>query len=64
MVEDAVSRCFQCQLTTVEHKQEPVKPSEIPETAWYTVSVDYGGPYPDGLYNLVVMDRRTRFPAV
>ena len=41
MVEDAVSICFQCQLTTVEHKQEPIKPSEIPETAWHTVSVDH-----------------------
>ncbi|MEW8584399.1 MAG: RNase H-like domain-containing protein, partial [Candidatus Thiodiazotropha sp.] len=64
MVEDAISRCFQCQLTTVEHKQEPIKPSEIPDSAWHTVSVDYGGPYPDGHYNLVVIDKRTRFPAV
>ena len=44
MVEDAVSRCYQCQVTTPEHKQEPVKPSEIPETAWHTLSVDFGGP--------------------
>ena len=44
MVEDAVSRFSQCQLTTVEHKQEPVKPSEIPETAWHIVSVNYRGP--------------------
>ena len=64
MVEDTISRCPQCQLTTVEHKQEPVKPTEIPHSAWHTLSIDYGGPYPDGHYNLVVIDKRTRFPAV
>ena len=64
MVEDAVSRCYQCQVATPEHKQEPVKPSEIPETAWHTLSVDFGGPYPDGHYNLVVIDKRTKFPVV
>ena len=31
MVEEAVSRCFQCQIATADSKQEPVKPSEIPE---------------------------------
>ena len=36
MVEDAISKCYQCQLCTVEHKQEPVKPSEIPDIAWHT----------------------------
>ena len=64
MVEDAISRCFQCQLATVENKQEPVKPTEIPHSAWHTLSIDYGGPYPDGHYNLVAIDKRTRFPAV
>ena len=64
MVEDAISKCYQCQLCTVEHRQEPVKPSEIPDVAWHKLSVDFGGPYPDGHYNLVVIDKRTRFPAV
>lgn len=64
MVENVISKCYQCQISTVEHKQEPVKPSEIPATAWHTVSVDFGGPYPDGHYNLLVIDKRTRFPVV
>ena len=64
MVEDYISRCYQCQIATVEHRQEPVKPSTIPDTAWDTVSIDFGGPYPDGHYNLVVIDKRTRFPVV
>ena len=33
MVEDTVSRCIQCQICTADSKQEPVKPTEIPETA-------------------------------
>ena len=36
----------------------------IPEQAWDTVSVDFGGPYPDEHYNLVVIDKRTRYPGV
>jgi hypothetical protein len=31
---------------------------------WEVVSVDFGGPYPDGHYNLVVIDKRTRYPEV
>ena len=37
---------------------------EIPEKPWQVVSVDFGGPYPDGHYNLVVIDKRTRYPEV
>ena len=59
-----VTKCYQCQIATPEYRQEPVKPSEIPETEWHTLSADFGGPYPDGHYNLVVIDKRTRFPVV
>ena len=64
MVEDAVSKCFECQICNTEHRQEPVKPSEIPETAWHTLSVVFGGPYTDGHFNLVIIDKRTRFLVV
>ena len=64
MVEDIVSKCYECQICTAEHRQELVKPSDIPETAWHTLSVDFGGPYPDGHYNLVIIDKRTRFPVI
>ena len=57
-----ITRCYQCQISNTDNKQEPVKPSEIPEIAWHTL--DFGGPYPDGHYNLVVIDKRTRFPPV
>lgn len=38
--------------------------TEIQENPWEVVSVDFGGPYPDGHYNLVVIDKRTRYPEV
>ena len=38
--------------------------TEIPEKPWQVVSVDFGGPYADGNYNLVVIDKRTRYPEV
>ena len=64
MVEDMVSKCYECQICTAENRQEPVKPSDIPETAWHTLSVHFGGPYRDGHYNLVIIDKRTRFPVI
>ena len=36
----------------------------VPEKPWEIVAVDFGGPYPDGHYNLVAVDKRTRYPEV
>ena len=47
MVEQLVGQCYECQVTTREHRQEPLKMTEIPEKPWQVVSVDFGGPYPD-----------------
>ena len=64
MTEGIVGQCYECQLTTKQHRQEPVKMSKILEKPWEVVFVDFGGPYPDGYYNLVVIDKRTRYPEV
>ena len=56
--------CFDCAVATRERRQEPIKPSEIPREAWHTIAVDYGGAYPDGHYNLVMIDKRSRYPVV
>lgn len=64
MVGNAVTRCYRCQISTPKNKQELVKPSEIPQTSWNNLSVDFGGLYPDGYYNLVVINKRTRFPVI
>ena len=63
-VELVVGQCYECQVTTLHHDREPLKMTKIPEKPWQTVSVDFGGPYPDGHYNLVIIDKRTRYPEV
>ena len=64
MVEQVVVQCFECQVTTKQHQQEPVRPTVIPEKPWDVIAVDFGGPYPDGHYNLVAINKRTRYPEV
>lgn len=43
-----------------QKSNEPVKMTKIPEKPWQVVSVDY----PDGHYNLVITDKKTRYPEV
>ena len=62
MTENIVENCYECQHTTKQHRQEPVSTTEIPEKPWEVVSVDFRVPYPYGQYNLVVIDKRTRYP--
>ena len=64
MIEHTVGQRYECKITTRQAKEEPVKPSVIPEKPWEIVAADFGGPYPDGHYNLVVVDKRTRYPEV
>ena len=47
---------------TKEKREEPIKVTNIPSHPWDTVSIDHGGKYPDGHYNLVLIDRRNRYP--
>ena len=64
MIDTAIDQCYECQVATRDSKEEPIKVSEIPSQQWHTVSVDHAGPYPDGHHNLVVIDKRTRYPVV
>ena len=63
LVDEIVGQCYECQITTKQHVREPLK-MEIPEKPWKVVSLDFGGPYPDRHYNLVVVNKRTRYPDV
>ena len=54
----------ECQVATKENRKKPIKVSNIPNQPWYTVSTDNDGPYPDGQCNLVLIDKRTRYPVV
>jgi hypothetical protein len=60
-VEQIIGDCFECKVTTKQHNQEPVKPTVIPDKPWDVIAVDFGGPYPDGHYNLVAIYKRTRY---
>ncbi|XP_064622622.1 uncharacterized protein K02A2.6-like [Lineus longissimus] len=62
ITEQIIGQCMERQVTTKSHRQEPVKMTEIPKKPWEAVATDFGGPYPDGHYNLVVIDKRSRYP--
>jgi transposase InsO family protein len=64
MVEQIIGDCFECKVTMKQYNQEPVKPTVIPEKPWDVIAVDFGGPYPDCHYNLVAIDKRTRYSEV
>ena len=64
MVESLIEQCFECQVATKQHTEEPIKPTTIPQKPWEEIAIDFGGPYPDGHYNLVAIDKRTRYPEV
>ena len=51
-------------MTKDRDREEPIRVTSIPNCPWDTVSIDHGGPYPDGHYNLVLIDKRTRYPVV
>ena len=61
MIDQLIGRCFECQVATKQHTEEPIKPTVISKTPWEEIAIDFGGPYPDGHYNLVAIDERTRY---
>ena len=64
MIGTAIDQCYECQVATKGDGEEPIKVTSIPNHPWDTVSIDHGGPYPDGYYNLVLINKRTRYPVV
>ena len=64
MIDTAIDQCYECQVAMKENREEPIKVTGIPNRPWDTVSIEHGGPYPDGHYNLVLIDKRTRYPVV
>ena len=63
-IEDAVKRCFECQISTETKHTEPAKMTELPSRPWSTVEVDFCGPFPNGSYALVMIDQYSRYPEV
>ena len=64
IIDTTVDQCYECKVTTEDHREEPIKVTTMPSKPWSTVALDHGGPYPDGHYNLVMIDKRTRYPVV
>lgn len=48
MVEETIKNCFECLVTTKQHEKESLKMTEKQENILEVVSMDFGGPYPDG----------------
>ena len=61
---NSIGQCYECQVTMKQHRQETVKVTDSPKKPWEVIAVDFGGPYPDGHYNLLAIDKRTRYPEV
>ena len=63
-VQDEIDGCLACQAVNNTPKQEPIKPSPLPEEPWSHLVTDMYGPLPTGEYPLVVQDTYSRFPVV
>ena len=63
-IEDAVKRCFECQISTETKHKETVKTTELPSRPWSTVEVDFCGPFSNDSYALVMIDKYSRYPEV
>ena len=61
-IEDIVSTCFSCQVTTNTHHTEPAKMTDLPERPWDTVEADFSRPFPNGEYVFVTTDQYSRYP--
>lgn len=63
-VEEAVRNCLACQASIDKHDAAPLVMSELPDSPWLEVSVDFTGPMKSGEYIMVVLDEYSRFPEV
>ena len=63
-IEDIVSKCFSCQISTNVHYTEPAKMMELPKRPWETVEINFCRPFPNHEYALVVTNQYSRYPEV
>ena len=61
-VENQVRGCLPCQAVQPVHNNQPIKPSELPTGQWQYVGMDFQGPYPNGEYIFIMIDRYSRWP--
>ena len=56
-VERHIKECLACRATQPSRHHEPIKASELPKGPWQFVEMDFQGPYPNGEYIFVMIDR-------
>jgi transposase InsO family protein len=61
-VENQVRGCLPCQAVQPPNNDQPIKPSELPIGPWQYVEMDFQGPYPNGEYIFIMIDRYSRWP--
>ena len=61
MVDHTVGQCIEFIVSSTKVREGSVKLSVVPSKQWETVSIDFVGTYPDGHFNLVVIDKRMRY---
>ena len=64
MIEQKVKACLQCQAVQDTRTEQPVKPRALPDRPWQQVEMDFQGPYPNGQYIFVMVDRYSRWPEI
>ena len=64
LVENTISQCLACQANTPSNTYAPVTSTELPDSPWQNVDVDFFGPLPSGDYLCVFIDEYSRFPVV
>ena len=64
MIQTTVDQCVPCQAVGKSNPPQPIESTEMPNSPWEKLHMDFYGPLPSGDYLLVVIDRYSRFPEV
>ncbi|CAI6367348.1 unnamed protein product [Macrosiphum euphorbiae] len=64
MVTAETNTCIPCQAATPKTSTNPIMSSELPPGPWENLDLDFGGPFPNGKYTLVIIDEYSRYPIV
>ena len=64
IVKNTMETCITCQAVSSPNSPEPLRMTQMPQSQWEVLNIDFYGPLPTGEYLLVVIDRYSRFPEV
>ena len=55
IVEKEIAQCMPCQVTVLTHKQEPLKPTQLPQEPWDKLATDLYGQLASEEYLLIIV---------